>query len=72
LAQNFQDPPTFCSKQQEAQGYTQRVCFFSKKAHITQGFFKKDHFKVSLRKNPKQSCFTWRDLKKQKGFQVQS
>jgi hypothetical protein len=70
-AQNFQDPPTFCFKQQEARGYTQWVPFFSEKAHITQGFFKKDHFKVSFRKNPNQACFTWRDLKKQEGFRVQ-
>jgi hypothetical protein len=65
-AQYFQDPLTFCFKQQEARGLYSVSAFFSEKAHTTQWFFQE--FKISLWNNSDQACFTWRDLKKQEGF----
>jgi hypothetical protein len=34
------------------------VHFFSEKGHITQEvFFKRDHFMISLQKNPNKACY---------------
>jgi hypothetical protein len=66
----IQDPPTFCSKEQEAQELHSMSALFFEKAHITQEISsRKDHFKTSLRKNSDQACFTKQGQRNKEAFE---